>query len=313
MPLLNAEAAKLSNNDLVRGVVQEIIDADQVFQFLPFVKTEGKAYVYNREGTLANAQFITTNVDVPESASSFVEVSTTLRIIAGDVDVDNFLAETQSDSNAQKAIQIAMKAKAVARLFSNKFINGDEAATYDLSALGGDSSASFVEFSGIDKLCPGGQVQTHGANGAALALDQLDELLDGVKLGADCLIFSRRTIRDYKKLLRALSAVEPDYITLDNGSRILAYGGTPILLSDYVSEAKTVGTSTDCSTIYAVRFNEQDGVHGIYSGNEVGMRITEIGQLQNRDATRTRIKWYVALALKSTKSIAKIAGVRPVA
>lgn len=313
MPLLNAEAEKLSQNDLVRGVVQEIIDADQVFQFLPFAHTQGKAYVYNREHTLASAQFITTNVDVPESASTFEEVSTTLRIIAGDVDVDNFLAETQSDSNSQKAIQIAMKAKAVARLFSQKFVAGDASTSYDLSSLGGSAAATYVEFDGMDKLTPAGQVLTKGVNGAALALDHLDELLDKVKLGADILVFSRRTIRDYKKTLRALSNVEPDYITLDNGSRILAYSGIPILLNDWVSETKTVGTSTDCSTIYAARLNEQDGLHGIYSGSDVGMRITEIGQLQNRDATRTRIKWYVALALKSTKSLAKLAGVRPVA
>ncbi|EXW34610.1 hypothetical protein J889_3896, partial [Acinetobacter baumannii 44327_6] len=37
MPLLREEAAKLSNNQLVSGVVEEIIDKDEMFAFLPFV------------------------------------------------------------------------------------------------------------------------------------------------------------------------------------------------------------------------------------------------------------------------------------
>ncbi len=310
MPLLRVESEKLSNNDLIRGVVEEIIDSDEVFQFLPFTRTEGKAYVYNRENQLASSQFITVNVDVPESASTFTEVSLTLRIIAGDVDVDNFLQETQGDTNDQKAIQIAMKAKSVARLFSDKFINGDESETYNLTSLGGGSSVDKIEFDGLDELCTAGQTLTKGTDGAALSFDHIDELLDMVKLGPDALVMSRRTVRSYQKLLRALGGTQPAFVELDNGKRVMAYGATPILVNDFISDAQTVGDSEDCSVIYALRMNEMDGVHGVYGGDEVGIRLVDIGQLQHRDATRTRLKWYVALALKSTKSLARLTGVR---
>lgn len=310
MPLLKAEADKLSTNDLVRGVVEEVIDADETFQVLPFVKTEGKAFVYNRENSIASSQFITVNVDVPESASTFTEVSVTLRIIVGDVDVDNFINSTESDSNSQKAIQIAMKAKSVARLFSNKFINGAAATTYDLSTLGGSASVANIEFDGLDVLCS--QTVTSGTDGAALTLEKLDELLDQIKLGADALVFSRRSIRGLQKLYRALSSVSPEYVKFDNGKQVLGFSGKPILTNDFISEAQTVGASSDCTVIYAARMNEGDGLHGIYGGDNVGMTIVDIGQLEKRDATRTRIKWYVALALKSTKSLARLTGVRAV-
>lgn len=310
MPLLRVESEKLSNNDLIRGVVEEIIDTDDVFQFLPFTRTEGKAYVYNRENQLASSQFITVNVDVPESASTFTEVSLTLRIIAGDVDVDNFLNETQGDTNNQKAIQIAMKAKSVARLFADKFINGDESTTYNLTSLGGGAAVDNIEFDGLDELCVASQTLTKGTDGAAFSFDHLDELLDMVRLGTDALVMSRRTIRSYQKLLRALGGTQPHFVQLDNGKRIMAYGDTPILLNDFISEAQTVGDSTDCTTIYALRMNEMDGVHGVYGGDEIGIRMVDIGQLQHRDATRTRLKWYVALALKGTKSLARLTGVR---
>ena len=37
MALLKVEAEKLSNNDLVAGVIEEIIDKEDLFAVLPFV------------------------------------------------------------------------------------------------------------------------------------------------------------------------------------------------------------------------------------------------------------------------------------
>lgn len=311
MPLLIAEAQKLSTVDMVRGIVEEIIDVDQTFQLLPFVATEGKAYVYNREGTLAGAGFLLPNLDVPESATTFVEVSATLKILIGDVDVDNFINSTLSDTNSQKAIQVAHKAKAIARKFADTFVNGSTATVVDLSASGGSASATNVEFDGLYRLLQAGKTVSNGTNGGALTFEKLDELIDVVKLGPDVFVTGRRTIRDLKKLYRSLSSVTPEYVQLANGSSILAYAGIPVLLNDFIPENKTVGTATGvCSTVFAARFNEVDGVHGIYGGGTLGFAVTEIGQLEKRDATRTRVKWYVSLALKATHALAALEGVK---
>lgn len=313
MALLAAEAAKLSNNELLRGVIEEVISVDNVFRFLPFIRTEGKAHVYNRENGAAGgatATFLVPNVDVPENAAAFTQVTVVLKIIAGDVDVDNFLAQTQSDVNSQKAVQIAFKAKAVSRLFSDKMINGVASTAYDFSASGGSAGTTNVEFDGLDVLAISGQTVSMGTNGATLSLVKLDEIMDKVPLGIDAFIFSRRTLRTYKGLLRGLSSVEPGMITLGGGVSVPAYSGIPILMNDFVSDAKTVGTAAGiCSTVYGVRFNEDDGVFGIYNGDNAGFVIQEIGQLEKRDATRTRIKWYVGMGLRSTVSLVKLTGV----
>ena len=105
MPLLKTEADKLSNNDLVAGVIEEIITKEGLFALLPFVRTNGKAYVYNRENTISQAPFVDPNATLTEEASTFNEITTALRIIAGDVDVDKFIqgidinCETNSGSN----------------------------------------------------------------------------------------------------------------------------------------------------------------------------------------------------------------------
>ena len=80
MPLLREEAEKLSNNTLEQGVIEEIIDRDDLFAVLPFVKVNSKAYLYNREDTLAGADFLDPNEEIQESASTFKEVAVTRKI-----------------------------------------------------------------------------------------------------------------------------------------------------------------------------------------------------------------------------------------
>ena len=58
-----------------------------------------------------------------------------------------------------------------------------------------------------------------------------------------------------------------------------------------------------------MRANELDGFHGLYGGASAGIRVEHIGTVQNRDATRTRLKWYVGAALRSTKSVGRIEGI----
>ena len=162
MPLLRAESEKLSNNQLISGVIDEIIERDDLFSVLPFTRVNGKAYVYNRENTLAGADWLDPNEVVNESASTFTEVVAKLRILIGDVDVDKFLQTTQSDHNNQLAIQIAKKAKGMGREFSKVLIQGD-------------SAVNAKQFDGVAKLVTSDQ--TIDGKASALNFAMLDELL----------------------------------------------------------------------------------------------------------------------------------------
>ena len=123
MALLKTEAEKLSNNDLVAGVIEEVIDKEGLYALLPFVETKGKAYVYNRENTISEAIFVDPNDTITEEASTNTEVTTNLRILAGDVDVDKFLDNTMDDTNSQKGIQLAAKAKGMNRAFKRAIVH----------------------------------------------------------------------------------------------------------------------------------------------------------------------------------------------
>ena len=42
-----------------------------------------------------------------------------------------------------------------------------------------------------------------------------------------------------------------------------------------------------------------------------GLQVERVGSLEQKDATRTRIKWYSSLALFNGLKLAKLIGVRP--
>ena len=298
MPLLATEAAKLSLEQLERGVIEEIIKKDELFAMLPFMNINGKSYVYNRENTIASGSFLAVNTDVPESASTFTQVTSTLSILAGDVDIDKFLIATMDDHNDQVAIQLAQKAKGLGMQFKTAMIAGD---------TGIDANS----FNGIAKLVDSNQVLVADTNGAPLTLSMLDQLKDQVIQGPDAFVMRRGTFRAYKALLRAAGGTRPDMIQLENftGTLTPSHDGIPIIVSDYISGTDTTGTNANTCAIYAARFNEVDGLHGIVGGGQAGFQVEAVGTVQTRDAFRYRMKWYTSLVLKSTLSLAALRGV----
>jgi len=297
MPLLVAEANKLSIEDRQRGVIEEIIDNDELFALVPFVEAKDKVYSYVREGTLSEGQFLSEYEDVPEGAATFVPVDTRLKVLAGQVDMDNFTTEVQSNLNDQVAIQIAAKAKALGRKFRRTLITGD-------------SAVNPKEFDGIRKLMPADQTLTAGANGAAVSFGALDELKQIVKLGADVLMMHPKVWLAIRELNRAFGGNTADMMMIENfGRPIPAYDGTPIIMNDFIPLDETQGTNNDTTSVYALRLNEADGFHGLFGGASAGIRLESLGTLENKDASRWRVKWYCGTALKATHSVGRLKGI----
>jgi hypothetical protein len=295
MALTLAEAAKLSNDILFSGVVETIIKDSPILQRMPFIEIVGNGLTYNRENAAPTAAFFDVGDTWTESTPTFTQLTVTLKIMGGDADIDNFLIATRSNLQDLEAAVVQLKAKAVRQLFETTFVTGDVA--------GNPKS-----FDGLDKLTDAGQSISMGANGGSLTLDKLDELVDQVKGGKpEMLLMSRRSRRIVNKLARnSGSLLETDRDEF--GTMLTFYDGIPIGVSDYISDTQTVGTSTDCSTIYAFQMGE-----GALSGLTApgGLAIERVGSLETKDASRTRIKWYSSLALFNALKLARLTGVRP--
>ena len=97
MPLTLADAASLSRDMLVRGVIETIIEESAVLRYLPFVSVVGNSLRYNQEATLGDVDFYAVGDTWTESAMTVTEKTASLAILGGDADVDSFLQQTYSD------------------------------------------------------------------------------------------------------------------------------------------------------------------------------------------------------------------------
>jgi hypothetical protein len=305
MALTLAEASKLSNDLLMQGVVETIVKDSPVLQKLPFIEIVGNGLTYNRENTLPNIDFYDVGDTWAESAPTFAQVTANLKIMGGDADVDNFLKATRSNIQDLEAAVVELKAKALQQKFEEIFIYGD-------------SAVSAKQFDGLRKLIntgqAGEQVIAMASSGDTLTLDKLDELIDAVKGGKpDMLLMSRRSRRKINALVRAAGGmIETNQDRW--GNFIQLWDGVAIGVNDWILDThvlsggvETAITGGDCSTIYAVQLGE-GALCGLTSPGY--LQAEPIGSLESKDATRTRVKWYVSLALFSTIKAAALIGVQ---
>jgi len=286
-----SESAKLSNDMLQRGVIETIIEESPLFDYLPFITVEGNSFKYNQENALGGASFFAVNAQWTEGTATFTQKTANLSILGGDADVDNFIQRVRSNVQDQRAIQTQLKAKSVARGFEQTCITGD--STVDTNS-----------FDGLIRLAPSAQTLEVGATGGALTLALVDQLIDLVKGGKpDVLLMSRRTRRKLKALLSA-SAHYVESGTSDFGRQVMFYDGIPVYVSDFQSDTETgSGGGSALSSMYAIQFSESDGLCGLQNGS---IEVVDIGQLETKDASRVRIRWYVGLALLRDSAIARL-------
>jgi hypothetical protein len=306
MALTLTEAAKFSRNMLKRGVIEEIIKDSVVLQKLPFIDVVGNAYEYMVEQSLAGIAFFDPNDVWTESTGSWTKRTAVLRIMGGDADIDNFLAATRSDINDLKSEVIDNKSKALKHTFLDAFYYGQ-------------NSVNPKQFDGLQVLLnaySGQRVSAgSGATPAALSINNhlepaMDLILDGMP---DYLLMTRKMRRMLNAYVRSTGSgtgLPPSQF----GSRIPEFGGVDIAIDDFIQNteliasgvysAKTGGTNT--TSIYIVRFGQQDVV-GFQNG---GISVRQVSKdLEQKDGSRYRIKWYVSLGQIRAFSAAIIDGI----
>jgi len=305
MALTLVEAAKLSNDMLLQGVVETIVKDSPILQQLPFIEIVGNVLTYNQEKTLPTIDFYDVGDTWAESTPTFEQKTASLKIMGGDADVDNFIKATRSNIQDLEAAVVELKAKALSDKFEETFIYGNTAT-------------NAKQFDGLRKLIDtataGSQVIAMGATGATLTLAKLDELIDAIKGGKPALLLmSRRSRRKLNALVRAAGGMmETDR---DNwGNFIQLWDGIPVGVNDWILDThilsgsvETATTGGTCSTIYAFQMGE-GALCGLTSPGQ--LTVEAIGSLETKDASRTRIKWYCSLALFSSIKAAALIGVQ---
>lgn len=315
MAVTLAQAALLSTNDLQRGVVETFVQESPVLDRLPLMDIEGNAYAYNSEGTLPGVAFRSVNEAYVESTGTVNQATESLVILGGDADVDRFIVQTRGNLNDQRAVQTRLKVKAASYKYQDTFFNGDVAV---------DTKS----FDGLKKRLTGAQVIDYATNGSGVNTDDtvrnaffdaIDALIAAVPgLGpSNGAIYANASIlgkiRSAGRRIGGTDMVNEDMTR----KRVLTWQGIPILDpgnnlagTAILPQTETQGTATDASSVYAVKFGEDEtdgGVTGLTNG---GVMVDDLGFLQSQPVYRTRIEFYCGLALFSGKAAARLRGVR---
>ena len=200
------------------------------------------------------------------------------------------------------AIEVALRTKAIAHKFEKCFINGGSATT----TAGVPSETVANEFVGIlpryteatPANIPSEALPLYTAQVITKTEDligDLDTLLDMVAGGADALIMNKKTRRQLTAKGRAFC----EYRQGEFGTQFLQYGGVDVVDID--------GELLADDIIIAAKFGAKEAVCGLQNG---GVRVTALGEMESQPQLKTRIEWFVGLAVFNPKAVAvrKVAG-----
>lgn len=273
-----SDAAVLSNNLLVEGIIADIVTVDEWFKQMPFVVFEGLAYTFTREKRLAKADFAQPGSNLNQAkyqdGASFEPVNVNLSAIIADIIIDGQIEDQFSETNDQLQVQISAKAKQIARIYMNAVVNAKRLSGALTQAnngpigiadrFNGMKSILDAESGNVDDVNhpfynAGAATQTealieddpssarNGLPGRVFTLEDLDAMIDrvtGAKI--DFMMMNSREIRTLRTLLRNTGGGTDAYMIqqhgLGNARPQLMYQDIPVFRNDFVSKADPVNT-----------------------------------------------------------------------
>jgi len=293
LTLIEASQIALGRDETLRaGIIEIFAENSPLLDAMIYENISGNALTFSREATLPSVAFRGVNEAYTASEGAIEDITESLKIAGGDLDVDSFLAKTGGPT--QLSTQTNMKAKSLALTIEKKIIKGDN-TTY------------VKEFDGLQNRCTGDQL-VHNATttGAGLSLIKLDELIDTVSNPTN-LIMNKTHARRLSAATR--SATVSGTITFEvntMGRRVMFYNDLPILIvgkdetnTEILGFTEQSWDTTDwaaadanSASIYCTSIGV-DALHMIQNGV---MDVRYLGELPTKPVFRTRIEWYVSLA-----------------
>ena len=284
---ITLEEMKVGMADKVFGqVIDTFLRESEILQMLPFddcVSPSGGStltYSYVQTVLPSTAEFRALNSEYTDSAAKLETKHTDLKIFGGSFPFDRVLNQAGGKFN-NMAFQMTEKIKAAVSLFHYTIINGDSTTSSD------------KEFDGLDKMLAGttseynkdAVLDISTSDKLKTNADQFYELLTTLirNTNADALLMNSDTIGKVQTLARILGYKTESEESF--GRRIVSMDGVRLMdLKNHYTVSGSSATANPCvkkgisrtvstpqtglTDIYAVKFNVNDGFHGVtLSGN----------------------------------------------
>ena len=287
MAVMTLEEIKKGMSDKIFGQIVDIfLRESAVLQMLPFddcVSASGGGstmeYTYLRKVLPAMAQFRKLNGVYTPTAATKEKRTASLAIMGGEVQMDRVLNKTAGKFD-NLAYQIEEHIKAVVSLFHHTLINGDATTT---------AATDQPEFEGLDSMLAGTTTEYNADKVIDLSnitslKNNADEFYEALTLlikatQADALMLNTDTITKIQTVARILgykTETEEAFgkkVTSIDGVRFMdlqnhytVQGNVAVpnaVVKKNVTRTLSAGETTGLTDIYAVKFDVNDGFHGI--------------------------------------------------
>lgn len=309
MAVTLTESIKLAVNNgqtLKAAIMTEYARSSELLATMPFEDITGNALAFNREANLPSMGFRGLNEGYTESSGKLDRVTESLAIAGGDLDVDKFLVKTQG--MGIRSTHMMLKAKSIALGITKNIIKG--------SVITDPKS-----FDGFQVRASGDQLIAAGTTdgGDALSLAKLDEAIDACD-NPTHLVMSKALARRFSAAARSSSiSGNINFMSDELGKRVMYYNDLPILRVDrdetnsaimpFTEVSNNAGATATAASLYVVSFSDM-GVTGIQNGQ---MEVTDLGELDTKPVYRTRVEWYISMAVQQVRSLVRLWSIKDAA
>jgi len=297
-----------SKDTITQELIREMVKKSTVLEFAKFYPVTGNADSPRKAASASGGDFRALDNDYTGVTASPDFGTVNLKIFGDKIKVDIAHERRGQDVDSVRTLEMINFVQNMAKQFQYYFFKGD-------------SNVDSKQFDGIAKLVDSGQVITAGTNGLEVVtgndntakqaqqkfLELLDQLIESVDGGAEVIYMD-------SLVLSRLTSIAREYIRYEVnefGKKIPLYNEVPIRSAGYdkdgnrvLSHDETVGSSTNCTSIYAVRFGARADVT---IATNVGLEHKDLGVVENFYVDM--IEMDVCPVVLNTKALARLKGI----
>lgn len=284
---LSGATEQVSNNNaaLRAVVINEMRLAAPIFEFAEFYTMSGNADAPRKSASVAGGtqRALNANYTPQEGSPSFGAVA--LKIYGDTVFTDQAHERRGQDIGSERVRQLRSFAQGLGRHVQDHIVNGDATGTptqFDGFKFQVDASHKLTVNAGVDGFVIALGNSDDAKRSQQLFKKALDNMIAKVVGGPSCLVMGP----DMVAVLEAIGMEWVRTTTLQEAltQNFLVYGGlrVPIVNAGYKKDGtslviglnETKGASTDCTSIYAVKFGEKENVT---LATNVGIEVKDLG------------------------------------
>lgn len=291
---------------LTQQVIAQMISRATVLEFAEFYPIIGNADYSRKAATATGGQFRALDADYPANTITPAFATPTLKILGDKVQVDRAHERRGLDIASVRARELMNFATNLGKQFQYYFFNGVQSST---------------QFNGLKAIVPAGQKITAATNGLSVPLgndttsktaqqkflELLNQLIQKVDGGAQVLFMNANALSRLTTIAREFIQWQANSF----GQLIPYYNGVPLRDAGYdktgalvIPQNEVVGTGTNCTSIYAVRFGEGADLS---IATNIGVEVKDLG-LVGVHYTHS-VEFDADLVLLNDLSVARLEGI----